>query len=59
MLPAILLASFVLPAFVAAAPHPELETRAPPSISVNGGTFVGKAGSGVDSFLGIPFAEPP
>ncbi|KAH6917979.1 carotenoid ester lipase [Coprinopsis sp. MPI-PUGE-AT-0042] len=59
MFPRTLAPCFLLPALVAAAPQPEIEARAPPTISVNGGTFVGKAGVGVDSFNGIPFAEPP
>ncbi|KAH6918005.1 carotenoid ester lipase [Coprinopsis sp. MPI-PUGE-AT-0042] len=42
-------------AFVAAAPQP----RSQPSVSTNGGTFVGTSLLGVDKFLGIPFAQPP
>jgi acetylcholinesterase len=50
------LASFALSALlVAGSPA----ARAPPSISLNGGTFVGTSGNGVQKFLGIPYAQPP
>lgn len=37
-----------------------LETRqSGPSVTINDGTVVGSSAGGVDSFKGIPFAEPP
>lgn len=36
-----------------------LFTRAAPSVSSGAATFVGKTSNQIDSFLGIPFAQPP
>jgi carboxylesterase type B len=47
-------------AFAAPAPAP-VEKRAAPTViaPVPGATVVGRASSSVDSFMGIPFAQPP
>lgn len=45
-------------AAVAAPTHVE-ERAAAPSVKIANGTVVGKSSNGVDSFKGIPFAQPP
>lgn len=45
--------------FAAAAPLELVEGTAAPVFSFSQGSVVGNSTSGVDSFLGIPFAEPP
>jgi hypothetical protein len=34
-------------------------TLAAPTITLDAGTFTGTAGTNTQSFLGIPFAQPP
>lgn len=51
----LVLLSFVLVAF--AAPLEERQTS--PSVTIKNGTVIGSSASGVDSFKGIPFAQPP
>ena len=36
-----------------------LVERAAPTVTLDGATFTGAAGLGVEKFLGIPFAKPP
>ncbi|ORY58343.1 cholinesterase [Leucosporidium creatinivorum] len=36
-----------------------LRTRAGPSVTSDGSTYVGVSSNGIDSFKGIPFAQPP
>lgn len=36
-----------------------LRARAGPSVTSDGSTYVGVSSSGIDSFRGIPFAQPP
>lgn len=52
--------SLVLPLLAAAAIAAPIEERAAgPSVTIQNGTVVGSSASGVDSFKGIPFAQPP
>ena len=37
----------------------ELVARAAPSVSIKNGTVIGSTSSRIDSFKGIPFAQPP
>lgn len=57
----LLLGFLLLPDLVVSAPTfaPNLEERASPSIATDYGTWVGSSSGGIDSFLGIPFAQPP
>jgi len=65
MLPTSWLVGLVVGATLsAAAPSPaaferDLEERADPTVTVNGGTFVGFNGWKVEKFFGIPYAQPP
>lgn len=50
----------VLLSFVSVALAAPLEERqTSPSVTINNGTVIGSSASGVDSFKGIPFAQPP
>lgn len=49
----------LLAAFAAAVPTPALEERALPSVTIRNGTVIGSSLAGVDSFKGVPFAQPP
>lgn len=56
MLPFVVLTSFLLPSILAL----PLETRqSGPSVTIVGGTVVGSSTNNVDTFKGIPFAQPP
>lgn len=48
----------LLVAAALAAPAP-LKIRGGPSVTIKNGTIIGTTASGVDSFKGIPFAQPP
>lgn len=51
---------FLLVYTIAAIPIPDLEKRAAaPTITIANGTVIGTSVAGVDSFKGIPFAQPP
>lgn len=55
-----LLVTAILGDFTSALPATPVAQRATaPTVTLDNGTFVGVTSSGVDSFLGIPFAEPP
>jgi len=53
-----LLLTTALAALACAAPH-EQRAAAAPSVTIKNGTVVGATSDGVDSFLGIPYAQPP
>lgn len=53
------LLSLISAAAVLAVAVPIEERAAAPSVSIKNGTIIGSTSSGVDSFKGIPFAEPP
>nr|POF25997.1 putative secreted lipase [Quercus suber] len=38
---------------------PTVERAAAPSVTIQNGTLIGATNSGIDSFKGIPFAQPP
>lgn len=55
-----MLSILLAPLLVASALAAPLEERAvAPSVTITNGTVVGSTSSGVDSFKGIPFAQPP
>ncbi|KAH9907098.1 carotenoid ester lipase precursor [Epithele typhae] len=49
----------LLAAAALAVPADRLEKRAPPTVTLDQGTFVGEADGDVNNFLGIPFGKPP
>ncbi|KAH9910175.1 carotenoid ester lipase precursor [Epithele typhae] len=49
----------LLAATALAVPADRLEKRAPPTVTLDQGTFVGEADGDVNNFLGIPFGKPP
>lgn len=50
---------FSLLAGAIAAPTSNPPVTTSPSVSTAHGTFIGRSFAGVESFLGIPFAQPP
>jgi len=56
MVPSLLLTT-VLATLAYAAPHDQ--RAAAPSVTIKNGTVVGATSNGIDSFLGIPYAQPP
>jgi acetylcholinesterase len=54
-----MLYSILASSFLAIALANPIVSRAAPSVSIKNGTIVGSSDGTVDSFKGIPFAEPP
>ena len=49
----------LLPLLAAVSAVPVEERAAGPSVTIQNGTVVGSTSSGIDSFKGVPFAQPP
>jgi carboxylesterase type B len=59
LLPLLAIQALAVPVDHANSQTAKLEERAAPSVTITNGTVTGSTSGGVDSFVGIPFAQPP